>query len=177
MESRLLVAGFGGQGVMVIGQLLGFAACAVGKNATWLPTYGPEQRGGTANCTVIIADEEIGAPYTDSIDVLIAMNEPSLNKFLHKIKTGGVVIVNSSMCNAKVDRDDIQVYYIPADDIANEIGSAKVANIVMVGAYINKSGALTEEEMMKTIKVKLGKRPELLELNKIALKMGMEAIA
>ncbi|SHI85386.1 2-oxoglutarate ferredoxin oxidoreductase subunit gamma [Dethiosulfatibacter aminovorans DSM 17477] len=174
MENKLLIAGFGGQGVMVIGQLLGYAACSAGKQATFLPTYGPEQRGGTANCTVVISDEEIGAPYTDSIDVLIAMNAPSLKKFLPKVKQGGVVLVNESMCDEKIDRDDVEGYYIPAVDIANEIGSQKVANIVMLGAYLNKSGSLTEEQMMDTVKVKLGKRPELLEYNRIAIRKGIE---
>lgn len=177
MENRLIIAGFGGQGVMVMGQLLGYASCAVGKHALFLPQYGPEQRGGTASCTVTISDEVIGSPVAHEIDILIALNQPSLNKFLPMVKPNGVVLVNSSRCESNINRDDVQVHYIPIDDIANEIGSSKVANIVMLGAYINKSGVLTEEQVMETIKAKLGKRPELLELNEIALKTGMEAIA
>jgi 2-oxoglutarate ferredoxin oxidoreductase subunit gamma len=175
MQSSLLIAGFGGQGVMLMGQLLGYAACAAGKEATFLPSYGPEQRGGTANCTVIIADRPIGAPRVRQLDVLIALNEPSLAKFLPMVKPNGIVIANSSLVHSKVERDDVQVCYLPADDIARELGSARVANVVMLGAYISRSGTLTVEQMDGIIAEKLAKKAELLEINKTALRRGIEA--
>lgn len=175
MESRLLIAGFGGQGVMLIGQLLGYASCKAGKYVTYLPSYGAEQRGGTANCTVIISDKEIGSPAAASLDVLIAMNEPSLVRFLPLVKPGGVVLVNSSVIELKVDRTDVQTYYIPANQIAEGLGTAKVANIVMLGAYLNKTGLLTLEQIQETIQMKLARKASLFETNKAALRKGVEA--
>lgn len=176
METRILISGFGGQGVMVIGKLLGYAASAIGKKVLFLPTYGPEQRGGTSNCTITISDDEIGSPISNNIDILIALNEPALKKFLIKVKPEGTVIINSSRCKVKACRDDVATYYIPSDDIAFELGSNKVANIIILGSLIGKLKVLTEDDMMNIIKVKLGKKPELLNLNKVAFKKGMEQI-
>lgn len=177
MEKSLLISGFGGQGVMLIGQMLGYAASDAGKNATFYPSYGAEQRGGTANCTVIISDEEIGSPVTSKLDVLIAMNEPSLNKFESKVKKGGAIIVNSSLIKQKIDHSEKSVYYVPANDMANGLGSSKVANIIMLGAYIGVSGALSIEEAKNIISKKLGKKPELLELNFKAFDAGMATVS
>lgn len=174
MEKRVLVAGFGGQGVMVIGQMIGQASWMAGKKAIFLPQYGPEQRGGTANCTVTISDEEIGSPIGRTVDALIVLNDVSLKKYLPMVKPGGIVIVNTSICKEKVTREDVNVCYIPANDIAREIGNEKVANLVIIGAYISKSGAISEEQIWEAVKVKLGKKPELLELNRTALRKGIE---
>ena len=176
MEKKITVAGFGGQGVMVIGQMLGYASCKAGRNALFLPKYGPEQRGGTANCSVTISDGEIGAPVSRYVDTLIAMNQPSLEKFLGSVRPGGIILLNSSLCRWEGKRTDVRVAEIQADAIALEIGSPKVANIVVIGAYIQLSGALSEQEMLDAIEEKLGKRPELLEMNRKALRAGRERV-
>ena len=175
MEKKITIAGFGGQGVMAIGQMLGYASCKAGGNALFLPKYGPEQRGGTANCTVTLADTEIGAPESRFVDTLIALNQPSLERFLASVRPGGLVLLNSSLCRWNGGREDVILAEIPADDIAREIGSPKVANIVVIGAYIALSGVLTERQMLDAIEEKLGKRPELLEMNRLALKRGVES--
>jgi 2-oxoglutarate ferredoxin oxidoreductase subunit gamma len=174
MEKRLLVAGFGGQGVMVIGQMIGQASWMADKKVTFLPQYGPEQRGGTANCIVTISDKEIGSPMGRTIDALIVLNDVSLKKYLPMVKAGGIVIVNTSICRDKVQRDDVEVCYVAANDIAREIGNEKVANLVIIGAYISKAKTITEDQMWEAVKVKLGKKKDLLEMNRAALKKGIE---
>lgn len=176
-ESKIMVGGFGGQGVMIIGQLLGYASCEAGKNSLFLPKYGPEQRGGTANCTVTISDDEIGAPASRKVDVLIALNQPSLDEFAPGVKAGGMLLINTSLCKNIPERNDIAIHGIDSDDIAREIGSPKVANIVVIGAYIEKSKVLTEEQIFSAITKKLGKKTDLLELNRKALRKGMESVS
>jgi len=176
MEKSLLIAGFGGQGVMSVGKMLGYAASDAGKYASFYPSYGAEQRGGTANCTVIISDEEIGSPAVSKLDVLIAMNEPSFQKFAPKVKKGGSIIVNSSMVVNKVEDKDIKAYYIPANDIAAGLGSSLVANIIMLGAYIGISGALSVSEAKAVIKKMLGSKSEMLKMNYDAFDKGFEAV-
>ncbi|WP_213973978.1 2-oxoacid:acceptor oxidoreductase family protein [Tepidanaerobacter acetatoxydans] len=173
MENRLIVAGFGGQGVMMIGQLLCYAAIDSGKEALFLPHYGPEQRGGTANCTVTISSEPIGSPLVKAIDALIAMNDPSLVKFENRVKENGLIMMNSSMCKKSVTRTDVEVCAVPVDEIAEKIGSKKVANIVMLSAYAQKAGIFTEEELMKSVLGKLGKKVQYIEMNKLAVHRGM----
>ena len=175
MERRVLVAGFGGQGVMVIGQMIGQASWMAEKKVVYLPQYGPEQRGGTANCIVTISDEEIGSPVGRTVDALIVLNDVSLKKYLPQVKTGGIVVVNSSICVDKVERTDVKVCYVAANAIAREIGNEKVANLVIIGAYIKNAGTLTENQIWEAVKVKLGKKADLLELNRAALKKGIEA--
>ena len=126
MENSLLIAGFGGQGVILIGQLLGYAATAAGKNATFYPAYGAEQRGGTANCTVVIADEEIGSPVVTELDAVIAMNEPSLARFEGLAKPGGTIIVNSSLIKRAVGRTDVKAAYVPAKRYRGEARSGQI---------------------------------------------------
>jgi len=172
VEKSLLIAGFGGQGVMLLGQMLGYAASDAGKNATYYPSYGAEQRGGTANCTVIISDEEIGSPVATKPDAVIAMNEPSFNKFKGMVKKGGTIFINSSLVESSLDREDITAYYIQANSIADSLGSSKVANIVMLGAYIKVSAVLDVEETKKIIKKVLGNKKELLESNLKAFDTG-----
>lgn len=172
MEKSLLIAGFGGQGVMSMGQMIGYAASEAGKNASYYPSYGAEQRGGTANCTVIVSDEEIGSPVASKLDVVIAMNEPSLVKFRSKVKSGGILLVNSSLVKEDLDGEDTLVYRIPVNDLANEIGSPKVGNLVMLGAYIGVSEALSVEETKSIIRKVLGKKPALLEMNLEAFDRG-----
>src|SRR5699024_10889245 len=134
MEERVIMAGFGGQGVMAIGQLLTYGGMVENKNVSWLPSYGPEMRGGTANCGVIVSDEPVGSPVVVNSTSAIIMNKPSLDKFEDSIINGGKLFINSSLIEQKAKRDDIDIYYIPANEIADEIGNARVANMVMLGA-------------------------------------------
>lgn len=177
MKVNILIAGFGGQGVMLIGQTLGFAACEAGKKATFFPSYGPEQRGGAANCSVVISDEEIGSPVVSSPDVLVCFNHTALEKFLPQLKPGGILIANSSLADVSaIDRTDIDVVAVPTDDLAREMGNAKVANVIMLGAVVKKTGVLKLEEAEATVLKKLAKKPHLLELNKQAIARGAEQV-
>lgn len=140
MIEQVIMAGFGGQGVMSMGQLLAYSGMLEGKNVSWLPSYGPEMRGGTANCNVIVSDDEIGSPIVTEATAVIAMNLPSLDKFEHSVMPGGTLIINSSLIERKCSRTDIDVFYIPANEIADELGNNRVANMVMLGAYLKKLG-------------------------------------
>ena len=177
MEHSLLIAGFGGQGVVLVGQLLGYAASSAGKNATYYPSYGAEQRGGTANCTVVISDEEIGSPVVSKLDTIIVMNEPSLIRFEDWVKPGGTIIINSSLIKREVSRTDIKAVQIPANEIAEQMGSDKVANMVMLGSYLAVSNALAVEKVMDTMKDKLAGKPELVPLNEQAINAGFKSVA
>ncbi|HNX99269.1 MAG TPA: 2-oxoacid:acceptor oxidoreductase family protein [Oscillospiraceae bacterium] len=175
MERNLMVAGFGGQGVMLLGKLLSYATCESSDyNVTFFPSYGAEQRGGTANCYVVISDEPIGAPLGDAMDDLIVMNAPSLNKFLYKLMPGGTLFINSSIVTDEIPRADIKVVRVPVTELALEMGSAKVLNIVMLGAYIGYTGCLPEELVLDTLVRKLGKKADLIPLNREAFAKGLE---
>lgn len=176
MENRMIIAGFGGQGVMLTGQLLSLTNMNKGLEALFLPHYGPEQRGGTASCQVTLSDKEIFSPMVRGIDVLMAFNDPSLIKYAHQVKPGGMILTNSSLCKHVLERSDVTVYPIPADEIADEIGSQKVANIVVLGAYVTLTGLLTQEEVFETIKKKLAKKPQLFDMNREALRRGAECM-
>jgi len=176
MERSLLVGGFGGQGVMVTGQLLCYTATeTTDKFVTYFPSYGAEQRGGTANCYVTISDKKIGAPMADMMDDLIALNNPSLNRFISRVKPNGAVFVNNSIVTDEVKRDDVTVVKVPASEIAHDLGDTRVANLVMIGAYIGYSDLLPPEKVKYTAEKKLGaKRPHLIPLNNAAFEKGME---
>ncbi|HWQ31002.1 MAG TPA: 2-oxoacid:acceptor oxidoreductase family protein [Negativicutes bacterium] len=177
MTHEVIMAGFGGQGVMAMGKILVEAALKEGKNVSWLPSYGPEMRGGTANCSVIVSDEPIGAPIVTEATAAIVMNRPSLDKFEEDIIPGGDLLINSSLIDQKAVRKDINVYYIPANDIANELGVSKIANIVMLGAYLKVSGAATEESIMEIIsEIFSGKKASVIPVNKEALIRGAACI-
>jgi 2-oxoglutarate ferredoxin oxidoreductase subunit gamma len=177
MENRLIVAGFGGQGVMMLGQLMCYAAIENGKEALFLPHYGPEQRGGTANCTVTLSDQPIFSPIVKYIDVLIAMNQPSLVKFSPRICGGGVILANSDMCTGIPHSSDISYIEVPVDANAGKLGSAKVANIIMLAAYNHLTGLLTPEQLERVVLKKLAKKPELAAINKAALRVGRELMS
>ena len=142
MNREIILSGFGGQGVMSIGKNLAEAGVVEGLEVSWVPSYGPEMRGGTANCTVILSSERIGAPLVETATEIIVMNRPSLLKFESAVKPGGTVFVNSSIVPDKVSRTDVRAVYVPCDEIAAELGNPKVANMVMLGAYIGATGAL-----------------------------------
>jgi 2-oxoglutarate ferredoxin oxidoreductase subunit gamma len=175
MERNLMVAGFGGQGVMMLGKLLSYATCeSTDYNVTFFPSYGAEQRGGTANCYVVISDEPIGAPLGDSMDDLIVMNGPSLNKFLYKLVPGGTLFINSSIVTDEVTRTDVKVVRAPVTELALEMGSAKVLNIIMLGVYIGYTKCLPEDVVLDTIVRKLGKKASLIPMNREAFAKGLE---
>jgi len=175
METNLCVAGFGGQGVMTLGKFLADATCnSTDKNVTFFPSYGAEQRGGTANCYVVISDEMIGAPLGDVMDDLIVMNGASLNKFLPKLRSGGRLFVNSSIVTEEIERDDIKVVKAPVTELSIELGNSKVLNIIMLGVYIGCTEVIAPEIIWDTIEHKLASKAKLLPLNKKAFELGLE---
>ena len=175
MQQEVIIAGFGGQGVLFAGQLLSYTALDEGKEVTWIPSYGPEMRGGTANCTVVISDEEIGSPFVKNPTAVIAMNLPSLEKFEDMVEEGGVLVVNASMVNREVERDDIKVVSIPANEIAQEIGSERAVNMVMLGALLGNLDLLSLDALDKALDNHLPERhKKFLPMNKEALRRGAE---
>ena len=175
METNLCIAGFGGQGVMTMGKFLADATCnSTDKNVTFFPSYGAEQRGGTANCYVVISDEKIGAPLGSVMDDLIVMNDASLAKFLPTLKKGGNLFINSSIVEGPIDRDDINVIKVPVTGLALEMGNSKVLNIIMLGAYIGYTEVVAPEIVWGTIEHKLASKAKLLPLNKQAFEKGLE---
>ena len=174
MKRQYVFAGFGGQGMLLIGKFVAMANMLDGKHVSWLPSYGPEMRGGTANCSVIVSDEEVGSPMVNNADVLIAMNLPSLDKFEHTVKPGGLIVVNSSIIERKVQRDDVKVVYCDAARIADEVKNPKGANLgAMMGA---DEASVSIDKMVEAIRLELGERKaRFLEGNKAALLAGMEA--
>ena len=176
MIHEVIMAGFGGQGVMLIGQLLTYGGMLADKQVSWIPSYGPEMRGGTANCSVIIADEAIGSPLVTEPTAVIAMNLPSLDKFEHSLLPGGVLIINSSLIERKANRSDITVHYVPANDIAADLGNAKVANMVALGALLAATGAVETDCVLKAFAKMFAKRPELLPVNEQAIAAGAQCV-
>ena len=177
MYQGIRIAGFGGQGVVSAGILLAQAGVENKLNASWLPSYGPEMRGGTANCSVVVSDGEVYTPIVSVPDTVIVMNEPSLPKFEPMLKKGGLLILNSSLVNSRPTRKDIQVLCVPCNQIAEKVGMARVANLVALGAFIKATGAVTLESVSHAMK-KVYKRakPEMLELNQKALQAGFDAV-
>lgn len=177
MEERVIMAGFGGQGVMAMGQLLTYAGMLENKHVSWLPSYGPEMRGGTANCSVVMSTEEVGSPVVVNPTTAIVMNKPSLDKFESSIVKGGKLFINSSLVDRKSDRKDIEVYYIPANEIANQLGNMRVANMVMLGAYVEVSKTVSLESILQGFTKVFGEdKAHLLPLNKQALEKGAEVV-
>jgi 2-oxoglutarate ferredoxin oxidoreductase subunit gamma len=177
MQTEIVIAGFGGQGVLFAGQVLAYAAMDNGKEVTWIPSYGPEMRGGTANCTVIIADEEIGSPLVRHPKALIAMNLPSLDKYEPGIAEGGTLIVNSSLIERQAKRKDLNCLRIPANEISESLGDKRMTNIVMVGALLTAVPVLPIEAIEKTLEDHLPERHmKLLPLNYQALRAGAELV-
>lgn len=177
MEQRIIIAGFGGQGVMAMGQLLTYAGMVEGKQVSWLPSYGPEMRGGTANCSVVLSDDDVGSPVVIDANTAIIMNRPSLDKFENSVVKGGKLFINSSLVDRKSERDDIDVYYVPCNKIANELGNPRVANMVMLGAYLEATKIVSVDSVLAGFTKVFGeKRAHLLPINKEALEKGAEAI-
>lgn len=174
MKKSFVFSGSGGQGIMSAGIMLAHAAIDMEKHATFLPEYGPEQRGGSAKCTVMISDGEIVSPLTKKCDTLVAMNEQAYSKFKDDIKQGGILVVNSSRVTSDVNRDDVEVISVPVDDIALEVGNIKVANIVIIGALIGATNIVSKEVFVASLEDKFKeKKPEILEMNMKALEKGI----
>jgi 2-oxoglutarate ferredoxin oxidoreductase subunit gamma len=178
MEEKVIMAGFGGQGIMAIGKLLAYAGMLEGKQVTWMPSYGPEMRGGTANCAVVISEQEVGSPLISKDGTAaIVMNLPSLAKFEKELVPGGKLIINKSLVDVEPSRKDLDVYYVSANELAMELGNAKVANMVILGAYLELTKIVDVESVLKAFLKVFGEdKTHLLQLNKDALAKGAEAV-
>lgn len=175
-DFNMVLAGFGGQGILFAGKVIAYGGLNDGKEISWLPSYGPEMRGGTANCSVCISDKTIGSPLVVTPDVLIALNLPSFEKFIDAVKPGGTVIIDSFLINKKVDREDVNVFYVPATKLAEENGIKGLANIILVGKLFKETGFCTEEALYKAIeKCVPARKANMLEFNKKALEIGMNS--
>ncbi|MDA8123001.1 MAG: 2-oxoacid:acceptor oxidoreductase family protein [Deltaproteobacteria bacterium] len=175
MTTDVVMAGFGGQGILMIGNLLSLAAMEEGKHVTYFPAYGVEMRGGTANCTVVISDEEIGSPVVGSPKACVIMNGPSLEKYLPDLRRGGILVINSSLVEpSNVDRDDVRLLSIPANDIARQVlGSQQLASMVALGAYVALAGVVSMDTLFECLpKVISRKYEKFIPLNVNALKEG-----
>ena len=178
MEQSIIIAGFGGQGVILAGKILAQAAMDHGLEVTWLPSYGPEMRGGTANCTVVISDEPVGSPIVDEPTGLIAMNRPSLDKFEPIVSEGAAVVVNGSLVGRKAKRSDVDIRYVRLNDIAAQIGNPRTINMVALGAYVGLSDTIPLSvvvEAMARLMTESGKA-KLTDINTKALQEGYDAV-
>ena len=174
MLEQLIISGFGGQGILFIGQLLGYAATLEGRAVTYLPSYGPEMRGGTANCTVTISDDRIMSPLAPSPSSIIAMNLPSLDKFEPTVKPGGLLVINSSMVNRKPRRSDIRAIEVPANQIAEELKNTRLASIAVLGCYVAASKTVASDSVISALpKMLKGEREKLIPANIEAFKAGL----
>lgn len=173
MTEQIIIAGFGGQGVMSLGQMIAYAGMNEGREVSWLPSYGPEMRGGTANCQVVVSDEPVASPIVPVADALLALNRPSLDAFESRVRPGGRLFVNSSLIDRKASRDDIDVYYVPANELAARIGNARVAGMTVLGAYLAASRTVSAESVLESLKKVLGeKKAHLIPANRRAMEEG-----
>ena len=173
--TQILIAGFGGQGVLFCGKFLAYKAMTEGKQLSWLPSYGPEMRGGTANCSVVISDTPVGSPIITNPDVLIAMNKPSLLKFVDAVVPGGKIFIDSTLIDARVERTDVEVFYIPATQIAKDEGIATLSNMVLLGHVMGHTDAVSFDNLKETFETFIpAKKAGLIDLNCKALKTGYD---
>ncbi|NIP42799.1 MAG: 2-oxoacid:ferredoxin oxidoreductase subunit gamma [candidate division Zixibacteria bacterium] len=173
-QYEVTFAGFGGQGIMTAGQLLAYTGMNAGKQVAWIPSYGPEMRGGTAYCTVVVSDERIGSPIINRPQGICVFNRPSLDKFGPRVKPGGLLIINSSLVDASSDRTDIQVMEVPGNDIAQKAGSDKATNMVILGAFVGATGIVEFDKLKETLTEKMGRKKDLLQINYKALDEGYQ---
>ncbi len=178
MEDKVIFAGFGGQGLMTIGQLLAYAGLEEDKNVSWMPSYGPEQRGGTANCHVIVSDDPIGSPVITESTGAIIMNRPSLEKFESYLVADGILVIDSAMVDIKASRKDVETIYVPAEDMAIDLGNPKAANMIMLGAYVKRSGVVKMESLFDALKHVWGStnKEKFVQPNIEIIKKGAELI-
>ena len=174
-DMNILLAGFGGQGILFTGKVIAYAGLMEEKEVSWLPSYGPEMRGGTANCSVCLSDAKIGSPLVTNPDVLVAMNLPSLEKFENDVVPGGIIIVDSSIIKKKVERDDVKTIYIPASEIAENAGIKGAANMVILGKLFKETSFCTPENLDKGLQKTIpAKKMDLLDKNRLCIKLGTE---
>jgi 2-oxoglutarate ferredoxin oxidoreductase subunit gamma len=174
MQDDVIIAGFGGQGVLLIGKMLAYAGMKEGKEVSWLPSYGPEMRGGTCNCTVVIADRPVGSPVVQHPRAMLAMNLPSLDKFETAVKPGGVLLINSSLIGRDAQRSDVRVVKVPANEIANELSNPRGANMVALGAYIGATHAVAFDAVAELVKETFAGKQQVIDANLEALRRGYE---
>jgi 2-oxoglutarate ferredoxin oxidoreductase subunit gamma len=174
MHTDVMFAGFGGQGIMLIGQMLAYAGMDEGKNVVWLPSYGPEMRGGTAYCTVVVSDRQIGSPIIDRPQTIAVLNRPSLDKFATKVRSGGLLIINTSLINATSDRTDIAKLELPANEIAMDCGTGKAANMAVLGAYVGYLKPISLESLEPLVRRQFEKKPQFIDVNLNVLQRGYE---
>ena len=174
MQNEVMFAGFGGQGVMLIGQMLAYAGMEEGKNVVWFPAYGPEMRGGTAYCTVQVSTETIGSPVVARPGCIAVLNRPSLDKFHTRVRTGGLLIINTSLIDATTDRTDISVLNVPANQIALDAGTSKGANMCMLGAYAGRTKCVTLPTLQELVRVQFKSKPQFIDANLVVLEKGYE---
>ena len=173
--TQILIAGFGGQGVLFAGKFLAYKGLVQNKQVSWLPSYGPEMRGGTANCSVILSDMPVGSPIITNPDVLVAMNLPSLQKFVDSVVPGGHILVDSTLIDVKVERTDVQVHYIPATQMAKDAGFSTLANMILAGKVIKESGCVDFEGNKETLEAFIpAKKANLTDINCKALQAGYD---
>lgn len=175
MQQDVIMAGFGGQGILLIGKMLAYAGMQEGKEVSWLPSYGPEMRGGTCNCTVVISDAPVGSPVIQSPRAVVAMNLPSLEKFEPDVRPGGHLVINTSLINRGAGRDDVEVVEIPANAIAQELGNPRGANMVALGAYVGATTAVSIEQVEAVVRTTFAAKPSVIDVNLEALHKGYEA--
>ena len=173
--TQYLFAGFGGQGILFAGKFTAYKGLIEDKQVSWLPSYGPEMRGGTASCSVIISDDQVGSPIVSKPDVLVAMNRPSLDKYENDVKAGGIIFADSTLIERKVARDDVTVHYIPATKLASDNGMPTLANMIIIGKILKELGEYDEEKVLAALKkVISAKHADMLETNLKAIKIGTE---
>jgi 2-oxoglutarate ferredoxin oxidoreductase subunit gamma len=177
MHEEVIVSGFGGQGALFAGQLLAYTGMDEGWQVTWIPSYGPEMRGGTAHCIVIISGEEIGSPIIRQPTIAIVMNPPSMDKYEPLVKVGGLLVVNSTLVRARSERKDIEMVYIPANELAAELGNVRMANVILLGAMLGMREILPLDGIKRTLDLHIPeKRRRIIEPNKRALDRGVEYV-
>ena len=177
MEYQIVIAGFGGQGLLFSGKVLAYAALMEQRELSWLPSYGPEMRGGTANCNVIISDSPVGSPIVQNPNVLMVMNTPSLDKYEKTVAPGGKIFVDSSLVSRKVERTDVEVFYIPATKMAGEMGIPTLANMLLLGAIVEKTGCVGDDAVLAGLKkIVSAKHADLLDANLQAIQAGRDFV-
>jgi len=177
MQSEVQFAGFGGQGIMLMGKILAHSAMEEGYEVSWVPSYGPEMRGGTAYCTVVISDQPIGSPVIKNPKHLVAMNRPSLEKFASAVKPGGIIFINGSLINIRSGRNDVIELIVPVVEIARDMGNVKTANIIALSAFIAKSNIVGMEAFKASVKEEFAAKQKLIPLNMKAIELGVNAAA
>lgn len=171
-SQQIIFAGFGGQGILSMGKFLAYAGMDADLNVSWLPSYGPEMRGGTANCSVILTDEGIGSPIVTKADSIVVMNRPSLEKFESAVEANGLIIIDSDLVDIMPKRKDVKIIAIPAQTIAEELGSKKIANMILLGALVKSTGIVSVEALLQSLR--LHGKEKFFEVNKKAIEKGIE---